>query len=630
MALAAAFAPPPGRTAPLEVYGQLPTIENVALSPDGTRLASIKTDGNHRTLSIESRVEHKLLGIPLSAGNAKLRSIEWADNDNLMVVASETSLPLGLLGRAHEWFLLYVWNVEKQTMSMYPDIGKSPERRIMNVLHGKVMVRRIQGKTVLFVPGVFIAATTLPALFRVDLASGHQRMVRQGSLLTQTWLVDEAGEIAAEENYDPDSQRWTVLERKDGQPREIASGKEPIDFPTLLGFGPEPGTLLVEKLEDGKSVWRPLSIKDGTFGSVMAERDTLDTPIEDRLTYRMIGGVHVDDTAHYVFFDPGVREKWNSIVDSYAGEQVELVSSSEDFTRFIVKINGPLHGLTYYLMDTTTHIGELIGEVYKGLGTPLEVKRIAYKAADGLQIPAYLTLPRGKPLMNLPLIMFPHGGPEARDDAEFDWWAQAMAAQGYLVVQPNYRGSTVSADHVYAGFGQWGRKMQADLSDGVRYLVEEGIAAPTRVCIVGASYGGYAALAGVTLDSGVYRCAVSVGGISDLKRMLKDVNRFADQERRYWDRFIGVTGPSDPLLQQLSPIKHVNDITAPVLLIHGADDSVVRPGHSTSVFDAMRQARKDVELVTLKKEDHWLSHSETRLQMLQSAVTFLRAHNPPD
>jgi dipeptidyl aminopeptidase/acylaminoacyl peptidase len=271
-----------------------------------------------------------------------------------------------------------------------------------------------------------------------------------------------------------------------------------------------------------------------------------------------------------------------------------------------------------------------IGEVYEGVGTPLEVKRITYEAADGLKIPAYLTLPRGKPTKNLPLIMLPHGGPATRDRAEFDWWAQAMAAQGYLVMQPNYRGSTVTQEHLAAGFGEWGRKMQTDLSDGVRYLVKEGMADPARVCIVGGSYGGYAALAGVTLDPGVYRCAVSVAGISDLKRMLQAVNPYADLERRYWNRFMGVSGPSDPLLQQLSPIKHVDAINVPVLLIHGRDDSVVRFEQSDVMFDAMKHAKKDVEMVALKNEDHWLSRSETRLQMLQASVAFLRAHNPPD
>jgi dipeptidyl aminopeptidase/acylaminoacyl peptidase len=294
-----------------------------------------------------------------------------------------------------------------------------------------------------------------------------------------------------------------------------------------------------------------------------------------------------------------------------------------------VEVNGPLHGFEYDLMDIKTHHAERVGEVYEGLGAPLEVKRIDYAAADGLKIPAYLTLPRGKEPKNLPLIVFPHGGPRARDTAQFDWWAQAMASQGYLVLQPNFRGSSLTMSHVSAGFGEWGRKMQTDLSDGVRHLVKQGMADPQRVCIVGASYGGYAALAGVTLDPGIYRCAVSVAGISDLKHMLQQSDSDTS-ERRFWNRYMGVTGPSDPLLQQISPIKHIDSINVPVLLIHGKDDTVVTFDQSRDMYDAMKHARKDVEMVTLKNEDHWLSRGETRLQMLQASVAFLRAHNPPD
>ena len=324
------------------------------------------------------------------------------------------------------------------------------------------------------------------------------------------------------------------------------------------------------------------------------------------------------------------NENRRILMAGFSGEQVEFISASADFSKILVQVNGVSHGFAYLLVDMRTMRAELIDSVYNGIEFALDVQRINYVAADGLEIPAYLTLPRGKPPKNLPLIVFPHGGPHARDTAQFDWWAQAMAAQGYLVLQPNYRGSSVSHSHFEKGFGEFGRKMQTDLSDGVRYLVAQGMADPGRVCIVGGSYGGYAALAGVTLDPGVYRCAVSVGGISDLHLMLEEVDPYADRERRYWNRYMGVSGPSDPLLQQISPIKHVDAITVPVLLIHGRDDTVVQFKQSKVMYDAMKQAGKDVEMVTLKNEDHWLSRSETRLQMLQALVAFLRAHNPPD
>ena len=202
------------------------------------------------------------------------------------------------------------------------------------------------------------------------------------------------------------------------------------------------------------------------------------------------------------------------------------------------------------------------------------------------------------------------------------------------MLRPNYRGSTLDRKFLEAGYGQWGRKMQTDLSDGVRYLVKEGIADPARVCIVGASYGGYAALAGAALDPGAYRCAVAVAGVADIKRMLTWVNEQHRSKQswaqRYWDRFMGVTGPNDSAVEAISPISHVGSITMPVLLIHGKDDTVVPFEQSQLMYDALKRARKDVQLVTLKHEDHWLSRGETRLQMLQASVAFLRVHNPPD
>jgi dipeptidyl aminopeptidase/acylaminoacyl peptidase len=631
LALAAAIAARPGWTEPLDVYGRLPSLEEVALSPDGSRLAFVRNLDNERLLGVLSLAEHKVQGKLMRMGSVKLRSISWADDDHLLITTSATSLPMGLIGREQEWYMLNVYDIAKQKFSSYPDPDKTRDFRIMNVLFGRVMVRRLGDHTVLFVPGIFVGNDELaPALFRVDLSSGNQKVIRQGSRVTQEWLVDGAGEVVAEEDYDERNQLWRMMERHDGGLHEIASGHDPIEIPELLGFGPDPDMLLMEMTEDGEPVWRQLSLKDGTFGPSMGARDSLEEPIEDRLTYRMIGGVHVDDSSHYIFFDHKTQRHWDAICRAFAGERVQFVSAAADFSKIVVRVDGSTHGLVYELVDMSTFRADPLGEVYDKLPPLLETKRITYTAADGLEIPAYLTLPRGKPPRNLPLIVLPHGGPAVRDTADFDWWTQALADQGYLVLQPNYRGSPLTQKHLVAGFGEWGRKMQTDLSDGVRYLAKEGLADPARVCIVGASYGGYAALAGVTLDPGIYRCAVSVAGISDLKRMLQWESADGAQNQHYWNRFMGVTGPADPLLERISPIKHLAAVDAPVLLIHGRDDTVVAFEQSEVMFDAMKHAQKQVEMVTLKNEDHWLSRGETRLQMLQSTVAFLRAHNPPD
>jgi dipeptidyl aminopeptidase/acylaminoacyl peptidase len=259
------------------------------------------------------------------------------------------------------------------------------------------------------------------------------------------------------------------------------------------------------------------------------------------------------------------------------------------------------------------------------------VRAIAFKARDGLDLTGYLTIPRGRAAKALPLVVLPHGGPAERDTPGFDWWAQGLASRGYAVLQVNYRGSEgLGWGLLSAGFGQWGRKMQTDLSDGVRYLVGQGYVDPARVCIVGGSYGGYAALAGASLDTGVYRCAASVAGVADPAKMVswdlsKESHSGAAATRRYWTRYMGAADTLD----QISPVKHIDKITIPILLVHGKDDTVVSYDQSVMMADALRRAGKPVEFVTLPGEDHWLSRGATRLEMLKAVTAFLEKNNPP-
>lgn len=276
-----------------------------------------------------------------------------------------------------------------------------------------------------------------------------------------------------------------------------------------------------------------------------------------------------------------------------------------------------------------------IGELYPHVPTRAiaEVRPVSYRAADGLEIRGFLTLPPERPAKALPLIVLPHGGPQSHDTGGFDWWAQALASRGYAVLQPNFRGSSGRGlAFVRAGYGEWGRKMQTDLSDGVRHLAAQGTIDPQRVCIVGGSYGGYAALAGATLNPGVYRCAVSINGVSDLREMLADVARETGQRSpsiRYWSRFMGVGRRTDKALDEVSPARRAAETRAAVLLIHGRDDTVVPHRQSELMASALRRAGKPARLITLDGEDHWLSRGETRRRMLEEAVAFVEAQNPP-
>jgi dienelactone hydrolase len=632
VAVAALLFAPPLASAPLEVYGRLPHLEDFALSPDGTRIAFVKTEENTRIVEVYAVAEHSILR-GVRVGDQKLRYIRWADNNRLMIVTSVTTVPFGFRGDNSEWFQMQVFDVRSGKRFEVPQPDQFNGVDILNIIAGNVMVRHVKDRTVLFVPGVQVMRDTALALIAVDLETQNSRVVRVGKPGTLAWVVDEVGDIQAEETYAEHDRRWSIFLRLAGHMREVAAGKEEIEFPKLLGWGPTPDTLLVQMMEEGNPVWKLMSLKDGSLGPAMAGTETLNRPIENPLTNRMIGGVHTGDTEEYVFFDRGLQESWDATVNAFPGEHVLLKSASADFRKLIVRVEGA-KGFRYTLIDLDARRATALGSVYDGVTQPLEARRITYVAGDGLKIPAYLTLPRGKAPKNLPLIVLPHGGPAVRDTSDFDWWSQALADQGYAVLRPNFRGSLTSWEFLSKGFGEWGRRMQTDLSDGVRFLVKEGIADPARVCIAGASYGGYAALAGVTLDPGVYRCAISVAGISDLKRLLRWENRKQGREQnltqRYWDRYMGVSGPDDPALDEISPVKHVDAISVPLLLIHGRDDTVVPFEQSQLMYDALHAARKDVQLLALKEEDHWLSRSGTRLQMLKESVAFLRAHNPPD
>jgi dipeptidyl aminopeptidase/acylaminoacyl peptidase len=316
---------------------------------------------------------------------------------------------------------------------------------------------------------------------------------------------------------------------------------------------------------------------------------------------------------------------------------VTLVSGSADWNRVIVHVEGTHTAGTYQLIDFRTHKSTPLADDYPGIpdGMIGPVSIFEYTASDGLGLQGVLTLPPGRDPHGLPVVVLPHGGPETRDFLGFDWWAQAFASRGYAVFQPNFRGSAwFGTAFRNAGFGQWGRKMQTDVSDGLAALAARGIIDPQRACIVGGSYGGYVALAGVTLQRGLYRCAVSVAGVSDLKGMLLHVSVTRGRRQdvaplRYWHKFMGVENSNSDILDSLSPINLAARADAPILLIHGKDDSVVPFDQSDAMRKALARAGKPVEFVQLEGEDHWLSRSRTRTEMLQAAVAFVERNNPP-
>ena len=644
MAAAGVLAASSAHAAPLAAYGGLPFIEMIELSPDGNRLALGLSTGGERLLAIKNLNDGATDNYPI--GDAKLRRIDWFGSDHVIVTTSRTGLIPDLRAPRREYFLGFDLDLNANKLKPLLDFSTRglPGTRIRSGDSGKVMgtlntlvgspeVRTINGTPTLYVPGIsFPSNRGVLTIFRRNHRSDTLAIAALGSEDTNDFVLDEAGKPVAEALYDSEKERWALRLRQGGVLKEVYTVQAAVgEGPQLLGLGRDGRSVVVSELKDGEPVVREVSL-DGVWSDPLDVAD-VDDAVFDPSTHRLIGIYAMSgDEARYTFFDPADQRAWNAVKAAYKGDSVRMVAWSDDRKRIVVLVDSVTEGPAYALVDLNTHRGDWIGPRYEKLDLAdiAKVQPIGFKAADGTSLTGYLTVPNGVDPKGLPLIVLPHGGPAARDTREFDWWAQALASRGYAVLQVNFRGSAgFGIDFMRAGYGQWGRKMQIDLSDGVRHLTGLGLVDAKRVCIVGASYGGYAALAGVTLDADVYRCGVSVAGIADLRRFsswLKTNNGRASA--RYFDRFIGAENSRDPTMTEVSPVAHLDRIAAPVLLIHGKDDTIVPLDQSQLMAEAMKKAGKSVELVVLQGEDHWLSTGETRLAMLQATVDFVEKHNP--
>ncbi len=626
-AQAPAAAPPP-----IAAYAALPRMESPSLSPDGGRLAFINRDGDQTSVIVRDRLTGEVSG-NVDIGDRLVRSVFWASPNHVVLVTTVLAqTPFGY----GEYQLLDIVNLTTgRSARALGEVERPAFPMAWAWSRGAY-----RGEPVLYVSGAGEKSRGGYALnlYRVDLDTGRGRLHEDGVENLSGYLVRPDGTIAAREIYDSEDGRWRLDSRTSGGWREIHSTRALLDPPWLLGFGRDLSTVAFSgEDEEGRATVSQVSLS-GEGGA-----DPILLPVEPNTLVRnpergIVGLGFYAENQEYAFLDPALQERWTQVRRAFAGKEVSLTSYSDDFNQMVIYVDGAGESGSFYLFDATAGRMSLLKRLRPDIpAAALATRRpVSYPAADGTMIHGYLTLPPGRAAQELPLVVLPHGGPQSRDEAGFDWWAEALASRGYAVLQPNFRGSDgYGVSFVQAGFGEWGRKMQTDLSDGVRWLDEQGVIDPARVCIAGASYGGYAAMAGMTLDSGVYRCGVAVAGVSDLRALLRwEESEGALGRRnpaiRYWNRFMGANGPGDATLDERSPAKLADRMSGPLLLIHGRNDTVVPFEQSELMVAAGRAANKPVRLVRLEGENHNLSYPATRLKMLEETIAFLETHNPPE
>jgi dipeptidyl aminopeptidase/acylaminoacyl peptidase len=337
---------------------------------------------------------------------------------------------------------------------------------------------------------------------------------------------------------------------------------------------------------------------------------------------RVVGIGYSTDVGRATYFVPEINSLVRSLGKALPEQLVDITDSSTDESRMLVSASSDVNPGIYYIFDRSSHELQTFFVKRSELeGVKLaHVKPISYPAADGTSIPAYLTLPPGQDsAQGLPAIVLPHGGPEARDDWGFDYLSQFFAARGFAVLQPNFRGSSGYGDAWFHknGFKSWPVAI-GDVLDAGRWLIREGIADPSKLAIVGWSYGGYAALQSAVVDPTLFKGVVAIAPVTDLAALKEQYRNWSNFELE--SAYIG----DGPQVREGSPVEHADKIKAPVLLFHGAHDANVSIEQSKRMAARLKAAGAKCEIVTWDELDHHLEDSDARAQMLRKSDEFLR------
>ncbi len=337
---------------------------------------------------------------------------------------------------------------------------------------------------------------------------------------------------------------------------------------------------------------------------------------------RVIGASYATDVRRPVYFDEKIAKLRDSLAKALPDQpMVSIVDSSMDENKLLIRASSDKDPGVYYILDRTTKQMSTFQPVRPQLeGVKLaEMRPVSFPAADGTMIPAYLTLPIEETGRNLPAIVMPHGGPGSRDEWGFDWMVQYYAARGYAVLQPNFRGSTGYGDDWFQknGFRSWPTAI-GDVTDAGRWLVKQGIAAPSKLSIVGWSYGGYAALQSAVVDPTLFKAVVAIAPVTDLPALKED--------GRWWSTYrlkAGYIGDGPQAIQG-SPARRAASIKAPVLMFHGTMDRNVNVEQSKLMDAALKAAGGNSRLVIFNNRDHYIEDNEMRAQMLRESDAFMR------
>ena len=633
--------PAPAAPVPVAVFARFPDMSEPDISADGKLIAAKFRVGDEKALGIIdlARPGSKPTFVAkdgdfMGYGQRRVLNWDWFDGENLIIRLAEYT---DFEGEKFDVTRLINYNVRtgKRTLVGWEKSFLSADRILWRSREGRPRILLSRFRVGEGTRTADTGRLFQPEVIEVDLETGEQKVVQRRMAEIDGWAADGNGVVRMGFGGDPDKGKRTVLYRPDASRNFDTIINEKIEkygtgsaVPQI--FLANGATAIATSRRDGFTEVYELDLKTMALGKKLHSVKGYDVDgISSNFADDRLESVSWTDTRpRRKYFDGRLAEIQKMLDQTFGAGNARIVSTDQPRENIVVMNGAADQRGSYYLYQTASGDMSLISHANPALKdmTFNPVSTIRYKARDGQNIEAVLTLPRLKPAKALPLVVMPHGGPWARDYADFDRWAQPLAELGYAVIQPNYRGSSgYGKAWEAAADGNWGTAMQDDLLDAIGHLAGKGIADAGRVCIMGWSYGGYAASRAAQRDGKHYRCAISGAGVHDLPDMVAYDKNYLGQ---FGAKYIGAAGR----LPEISPARHAGDFSVPILIVHGKEDKRVPASQSRGLVKALKAAGKkegrDFVYLEQPKNTHHFPFEADEVQFLEAVRDFLAKHNP--
>lgn len=623
-------------------FSDLPLVNDVSISPDGEQLLSVINSGGKTlvaTAPFGSKKVNYIVG--LEEGKYRIESVDWLNNERVLVKVTQPER-VDVYGRKTRVRLTSLYSVSIDGKSTIELNKRDLARDGLDLLRLNPSVVSLlpDDKDHILVELADPRDNYYSSVFKVNVNNGKYSKYLQNNLQITNWGVDRKGQVrfalGADTKRDSTVRHVYFRENNASEWKKVASFdayKESGFYPFL--YEEETHSLLVESNRElGKdAIWR-YDLEKAEFTDLVGEApDNLD--IESPLFWRtegrreFIGFSYVDNFVEhkYINADKASISQQLTLLFQKKGLKSHIVARDESGDRMVVYVVSDNSPGKYYLFDRKAKSLSFWFSQYPKLETTklANVEPFSFEASDGMKLNGYLTRPEG--ITDAPLVVFPHGGPHARDTQYFDPWVQMFAAHGYAVLQVNFRGSSGFGDqYLVAGYKQWGKAMQQDVIDAVNWVERNQLANTKKSCIVGGSYGGYVSLTAGFKTPNQFDCVVSMAGVSDIPTMMS-FDSVRGYNRHYKQQLADIHSSEEMKdVENNSPVNFANRFSSPVLLIHGLFDTRVDVGQSKMMASALESEGKEVELLVLENGTHHFNESGNRKAAMGEVISFLDKH----